>query len=434
MLFSMSLEYQRAGLEIRERFHLADEHVPRVHARLVGHGAREVVLVRTCNRLEAYCWWPEAGSTANEAVDGDGSAASQLLTKIGLKICSAWVDGDELAAAEMLRFATLHSGRGVASHLFRVASGLESQILGDIHIIGQLRRGLRESIELESAGTHLHRLFETAFRVGKRVKRETHLMSTRSGVGSEAARTAIARIEESGLGAFAVIGSGKIGTQAARSLSRRGVRGLTIVNRRALRAERLATELGHASGVGLARLPETLARASAIIVATAASEPVITDQMILAGRREAARMGIPVKPLLIIDVCVPRNVAPSVGKLEGVSLVDLDTLHPEAADIEKLRLASVPKAEAIVTEAAEEFQQWLLLASARRALTPLRGLLSEVCRREIAYFAGESEPARRATERIVARVMANPMIALRAASARGEETSEARTVLETLFA
>lgn len=430
MLVSMSLNYRHAGLGIRERFHLADEDVPRVHARLIQEHATEVVLVRTCNRLEAYCWCPQVGNRSPI----DGAEICRPDPDLGRGIARAWVGGDEEATEELVRYARIEHGSGVVRHLLRVASGLESQILGDIHIIGQLRKGYREAVALGSAGSHLHRLFETAFRIGKRVKRETHLMSTRNGVGSEAARVSVAHAIESGVGSVAVVGSGKIGTQAARSLSERGVRDLTILNRTPHRAERLASEIGLASGLGLESLEKVVATSSVIIVATSASSPVLTPATILAGRIAARRLGLPVSRLLVVDVSVPRNVDALVGKMEGVDLIDLDTLHPEAADTEKLRRASVPQAESIASDGESEFLEWLDLESARRALIPLRGLLSEICRREIAYVTGSDANSHRVADRIVARVMANPMIALRAASARGEEIDGTTEVLEALFA
>ena len=131
---------------------------------------------------------------------------------------------------------------------------------------------------------------------------------------------------------------------------------------------------------------------------------------------------------------VPRNVAPDVAELPGIELMDLDRLHPEAAEIEDLRRAAVPRAEALVADAERELMGWLELGDARDALRPLHGVLSEICRREIAYVAGESEDSERAAARIVARLLAHPMVALRSASERGEPIAEIGDLLETLFA
>ena len=122
MLIIVSLDFRRAHLEIRERFHLADSQVPDVIGALRCAGAEEVVIARTCNRLEAYCWWDNADDRSAKEISQD--------------ICRAWVRGDEAAAEEMHTFAQTRADSAAVSHLLRVASGLESLVLGDIHIIG----------------------------------------------------------------------------------------------------------------------------------------------------------------------------------------------------------------------------------------------------------------------------------------------------------
>jgi glutamyl-tRNA reductase len=396
MLLSLGLDFRRAGLDVRERFHLDDPDVPRVCTALAERGVEETVLTRTCNRVEVYCWWPGA------AGDPDPGRA------IGL----AWVGGDA-GEGEVLRAnAALRAGADAARHLFRVAAGLESQILGDVHILGQLRRAFRDAVAAGSLGSHLHRLFETALRVGKQVKRETGLTSTRNSVGAAAARRAALRFGGLAGRACVVVGCGKSGTHAARTLCELGATAVALVNRTVDRAEKLARELPSARAAGLDALPGLLAGADVVVVATRAQAPILSAAAIRGPRASA--------PLLVIDISVPRNVEGAVGAVPGVELVDLDSLHPEAAEGERSRLRAVPRAEALVAEGTGEFVRWLELQDARRALRPLHAVLSEVCRREVAHLAGASELAERTAGRIVASVMAHPMAALRAASARGE--------------
>ena len=431
MLVSLGLDHRSAGLEIRERFHLPDPAVPRVYEALAAIGIREAVLARTCNRLEVTCWWP--GAELGE----DGLEA-------GRAICRAWVGGDGPEAELLLSHSRVRTSTDAVRHLLRVAAGLESQILGDIHILGQIRRAFRDAVENGSVGSHLHRLFETALRVGKQVKRETHLMATRSGVGSEAARRAMDCPAQTGREALAdrlcvVVGSGKIGSQAAHSLAALGAKKIAIVNRTLHRAQTLADELGGtAEAGGLDALPGLLARAAVVIVATDAPDPVLTAADLLRSRptggsgSDSMRPGR--TPLLVIDVSVPRNVEPAVAGVLGVELIDLDTLHPEAADVEKSRNAAVPEAEARVDTGVADFFGWLDLDEARQALRPFHEALSEICRREVAYVIGSSPLSDRTAERIVARVLAHPMTRLRAASERGESVQAAAGALGGLFA
>lgn len=423
MLVSMSLDHRRACLSIRERFHLEDADFDPVFRSLERRGAGGAVLAQTCNRLEAYCWWPTASEPYGE---GHGLRDPILRHRIGREICRAWTGGVEEAADELHRYAEIRSGPDTVEHLLRVAGGLESQVLGDIHILGQLRAAFHRAVEAGAIGPNLHRLFETAFRTGKRVKRETGLMATRSGVGSEAARFASSIAADEGL---AVLGCGKIGRQAAARLVTSGVRDLTLVNRTPSRAERVAAELGSGRAVGLDALPALLAEARVLIVATDAPSPVLTEAMVSAAC-EARRPG---PPLTVIDVSVPRNVEASVADLPGVELLDLDTLHPEADEVAALRCAAIPRAEALVAEASTDFLAWLELDVVRRALSPLREVLGEVCRREIAFLTGESQDSERAAERIVARVMSHPMSTFRSACARGESVKEPAATLGELF-
>ncbi len=416
MLVSLGLDFRSARLEVRERFHLREDDVVRIQDTLARRGVRETVITRTCNRVEAYCWWPEAAE--NASLDP------------GREISRAWVEGDGPEANALHALAHMRGSGGAARHLFRVAAGLESQILGDIHILGQLRRAYRDAIEAGRVGSHLHRLFETALRVGKQVKRETRLLARRNGVGSETARKANERLGRLAGRTCVIVGCGKSGSHAARCLSQLGATDIALVNRTVERAEKLARDLGNARAAGLEALPGLLAEAHLVVVATGASEPVLTAPLLERARRQAGRQ----RPLLVIDVSVPRNVEASVGRMPQVELVDLDSLHPETAELQKSRMAAVPEAEGLVEEGVGEFVHWLELAQARRALRPLHAALSEICRREVSHLAGESPLATRTADRIVASLMAHPMTALRAASKRGEPVEDAIGALGALFA
>lgn len=413
MLVSLGLDFRRAGLEIRERFHLGDSDVARVSDALAARGARETVLTRTCNRVEAYCWWPDAG--ASRPVDP------------ALEIARAWTEGDASRTLALRAHARVRRAGGVPRHLFRVAAGLESQVLGDVHILGQLRRAFRDAVEMGSIGSHLHRLFETALRIGKQVQRDTGLAAARSSVGAEAARFAAARAGGLEGRRCVVVGCGKSGAHAARAFARLGAADLTVLNRTEERARRLARDLGRATGAGLDALATCVTRADVVVVATGAAEPLVSARAVRAMRRRVKA------PLLIVDVSVPRNVETGVGALPGVELVDLDSLRPEAPGIERLRRQAIPEAEAIVEDGVDDFEHWLDVRAAGRRLRPFREVLSEICRREVAFLVGESPGARRTADRIVARVMAHPMSALRTASLRGAWFDDAADALAGLF-
>lgn len=414
MLVSVGLDHSHAQLEVRERFHLDDDDVPAIREALTARGAAETVLVRTCNRVEIYSYWSER--------DGDGGHRD-----IGDELCRAWARrGDH--DPELLRSsARIRIGDDAVRHLFRVASGLESQILGDMHILGQVRRALREAVSGRSVGSHLQRLFETALRVGKQVQRETMFRATRSSVGAEAARWATARSGGVAGRHCVVIGCGKSGTQAARTLHDLGAARITVVNRTRARAERLAAEIGRTEAAGLDDLTDVLSTADVAIVATSSERPVLTTRDVLAARGGDSRA----VPLLVVDVSVPRNVEGGVGLISHVELLNLDALRPESSDLEQ---DAVLDAQILVEDAVDEFRRWIALRPAGRVLRPFHEVLTQICRRELSYMTGNVDSAaERTASRIVARIMAHPMTTLREATARGESLVDELSALALLF-
>jgi glutamyl-tRNA reductase len=209
-----------------------------------------------------------------------------------------------------------------------------------------------------------------------------------------------------------------------------GAADIVLMNRSSDRAEALAKDLwGRAAPFD--RLHRELARADVAIIATSADRPPVRAASLRFCRESA---GTQDRPLVLIDLSVPRNVEPEVAGLPGVELLDLDALHPPLAQAEALRRAAVPQAEIIVTEELAAFMVWVRAEAAREALRPLREALNEVCRRELA-FAGAKAGADldRAAERIVAKLMARPMTVLRTATARGESVDRVTDTFKTLF-
>jgi len=415
VLISIGLDFGFAPIDVRERFHRSDAEVEGRYASMDrSRRGVEVVFVSTCNRLELYAWDPSAAADPDRAFRA---------------LAGHWAPG-RAERDELLQRSKLRSGRAVARHLLAVAAGLESQILGDIHILGQLRKSFRAAQRADALGSHLHRLFQVAFRAGKAVRRETELMAGRSSVGSEAAGRALRVSEPAQDRHVVVLGCGKVGSHAAETLAERGVGRLTLVNRTRSRAESLARELD-AEVVDWAELHEVVAGADAVIVATGAPTPILKVRALHELRADASARE---RPLLVLDVGMPRNVAPySEGEASGVLLVDLDALHPEMASVERARRAAVPEAEEVVETEVETFFSWLAVQPAREALEPLRETLIAICERELAYAAGE-EVANRTASRIVAKVLASPMVHLRDECQNGRPVTDVAAVLSTLFA
>ncbi|HET7229893.1 MAG TPA: glutamyl-tRNA reductase [Longimicrobium sp.] len=413
MPVSLVLDFRGADLPTRERFHLPEERVAELYAGSRDGAVREMVLLSTCNRLEVY------GAPGEQGPDAVARAVAEIARR--------WT-GDEARSRELLRTATHRSGADAARHLVRVAAGLESQVLGDAQVLGQVRAAYASAREAGTVGPVLHRLFETALRVGKRVQTETRLVGGRSSVGAEAAELTARHAGPPAERRIVVVGCGKTGEQAARRLAKLGARDLVLVNRTPERAIHLAGEVW-GRPARWEQMHQELARADVAIVATGADLATVRAASLGFCRRQAGTFG---RPLLLVDLSVPRNVEPEAAGLPGVTLMDMDALRGPLAQAEAARRAAIPAAERIADEELARFAAWLAEGAAREAVAPLREALEEVCRRELAFATGP-DSAQALTSRIVAKLLARPMSSLRAATARGEELTVVTEMLRHLF-
>ncbi len=432
MLLSLVVDYRNADVATRERFHLTAERLGRLYgarpAAVAGRPAARVAAARvalaTCNRSEAYAWAPAA------------AAGSRALEAQYVALARDWM-GTDVGARQLLAVARRRAGDPAAAHLLRVAAGLESQVLGDSQLLGQLREAHAAAGGAGATGGVLHRLFETALRVGKRVRTETALSSGRHSVGAEAANVVLRRFGSLAHARVVVVGCGTTGERVARQLAKLGARDLVLVNRSPERAERLVAAVG-GRAAPLAALYGELALADVAIVATASIEPVVYADPLVSARRRCSTAQY---PLLIVDLSVPRNVDPALHSVAAVTVVDLDALRPAVAAGERERGASVPAAERIVEEERAGLAEWVRDAAAREAVRPFCAALAAVCRREVAYAVGmagadaavRDAVAERAAGRVVAKLLAGPMQTLRAAAAEGESCDALVAALARLF-
>ncbi len=420
MLISLAVDYHHADLATRERFHLTPARLDRLYA--LAQGETEIVAIATCNRSEAYAW----------------IGGQQRLTEATWRLFARSWMGDA-GASKLLAVAVRRTGVEAARHLFRVASGIESQVLGDGQLLGQLRDAYALAGLRGGPRSMVRRLVEQALHVGRRVRKETQLASGRQSIGAEAARLAAQRFGSSiGRARAVVVGCGKTGERVARQLVKLGVTDIVLTNRTPDRAQRLATLLrGRAAPIDA--LYAELAMADVAVFATASPEAVLYADPLVAMRRRCETERY---PLLLIDISLPRNIDASVAHIPNVVVADLDALQPALVAGERDRRDAVPLAEAIVEEELRQFEAWLTAAPVRAALGPLRRELRDICRREVAYItahghglADESEDAiaERTADRIVAKLLARPMIELRGAMLRGEPVEDLVSTLTRLF-
>ncbi len=479
--------HHTAPLAVREALALGPDQVSRLLAEVHAERAyQEALLLSTCNRTEFYFVGPSRSA----------DPAADLLARI------ARVKGTAAPPADP---ATLyrHTDTAAVRHLFRVAASLDSQLVGESEILGQVKRAYRLAVEARTASFLLHRLLHWAFRVGKRVRTETALGDGAVGVPQAAVDLAgqiFARLADK---TVLVVGAGETAEAVARALLAQGVRRLLVANRTPARAERLADALRRAAGaadepaegrcpalsaeagppvagggaarlgtdegaasppaaddrpapeaaaagpsaggdraaaplevetVGLDRLVEAVERADLVITSTGAAEPILTEAALGPALRRRRR------PLMLIDIAVPRDAEPCLARLESVYLYDLDDLDALVARNLERRRAEIPLAEAIVEDEVAAFERWRASRRAAPTIRLLRRRLDGIGRGLLQRYAGRFPGAERAeleafVEAFARRVLHHPIALLKhlATDAPPSERMAAVDLVRRLF-
>jgi len=350
----VGVNHRTAPLEVRERFAHAAREVPASLERVLAAGAGGGVLLSTCNRTEFYLAEP-----GEEAPDAVWAILSERL-------------GDGRSASA---YGYFRRDRDAVRHLYRVSAGLESMILGESQIQGQVREAWEMS--KSQAGPVLHRLFQSALLVGARVRSETGLAMGAASAASAAVAVAGKIFHQLAGRSALVLGAGDMAELAATCLASEGVRVTMVANRTYERAQAVAEELG-ARALTLDQAWEHFATADIVLSSTAAPHAVVTWERVAAAIERRGR-----RPLCILDVAVPRDVEPAVGRLENVFLYDIDDLQTVAAQATAERRKEIPAAEHIVTEEVDRFWTWYGGLAVVPVLKEFRGRLDQVRAQEL---------------------------------------------------
>ncbi|HEY2801901.1 MAG TPA: glutamyl-tRNA reductase [Chthoniobacterales bacterium] len=337
-LFCVGLSHHTANVETRERFvgHAEIDRILREEA-----GCSEALLLTTCNRVEVY-------AAAAEAVPTERIA--RYLVRAGTMPL-----GDEVEAFYR------HEAQQCVQHLFRVASGLDSMVIGETEILGQAKKAYAAARESGAAGPFLHRLFQRAFRVAKLVRTHTDITRGAVSVGSVAVDLAEKIFGNFESRKVLLLGAGEASERTARALVKRGVRDLRVSNRSIERAKSLAAQVG-GRPVAIESWKTHCCEVDILISSTASAEPIVTQDSLaplLLERRN--------RPLFIIDIAVPRDVAPDVNEMEGVFLYDIDSLQSIAQQSLVQRRQQIAAGEEIIAGHVVEFGGWFTSARARWA-------------------------------------------------------------------
>jgi glutamyl-tRNA reductase len=331
-LFCVGLSHHTANVETRERFVGSAG----TECTLRAAGCAEALVLATCNRVEVY-WASEKRVSTDEI-------AQCLLQDGGVS------DRDRREAWPFYRY----EAEKCVQHLFRVASGLDSMVVGETEILGQTKKAYQSARASGAVGPCLHRLFQRAFRVAKQVRTHTEITRGSVSVGSVAVDLAQKIFGELGNCRVLVLGAGETSERTARALISRGVSHLRVSNRSNDRAQELARRVG-GQAVRFDEWPQQCREIDILITSTSSETPLLTSTNL--GPMLADRMD---RPLFIIDIAVPRDVDPAVNEMEGVYLYDIDALRSVAEQSLAVRRQQTASAEAIIAEHVADFLEKVL--------------------------------------------------------------------------
>ena len=369
----------------------------------------EIAVLSTCNRLEVY------------AVS-DGESFQDLIDFAS--------ESTGVQKSEILSLAARRKDREAVAHLFRVSSGLDSMVLGETQVLGQVADAYDLAREYGGIGPILSALFRAAIHAGKRAHTETAISRNAGSVSSVAARLAAEKIGDISDASIVVIGAGEMAELAVEALRHRDAKRITVLNRTRERAEELAARW-QARAIGFERISEALRAADIVVTSTGAPHLVISRELV-----EEAMEFRPERPLIIIDIAVPRDVDPGVNELANAHCYDIDDLEARLNDSMTERNEAVPEAEAIIEAETDGFMAYLrsldvvpIVAALRSQAEAIRRVETEKSLRLLAHLAKEDrDRIEFLTKSILDRFLHKPTLRLKAAAESGSAVEYAAAI------
>jgi glutamyl-tRNA reductase len=363
-LICAGINHHTAPVALRERFALGLDAQRRLFQspaarELRQAGLAELVILSTCNRTEAYA-----------APQMDAGRLRHLLASIS-----------DLPTSAIDPHTYAHSGDAAVRHLCRVAAGLDSMVLGESEILGQVATAFETAAREGAVGPVLDAAFHTALRAGRRARAETGISRLPTSVSTEAVRLIADAVGPFDDKSILIIGTGKMGRLAGQALRAHGGRRLTVVSRTAAHAEELAREWG-AAALAWHDLPAAIAASDVVLCSTGAPHAVVTRELV---ERAIGSAGDG-RRLVFVDIAVPRDVEPAVSTLPGVEVYDLDTLQQRLQGNLELRRREIPAVERIVNDEAGRFETWRHGMSVRPLLSEIHARGETIRQREMQRF------------------------------------------------
>ncbi len=415
-LLAIGVSHKTAPVEVRERLALPEARSAEFMRDLRGAtDIHEAVAISTCNRTELYL-------VVGDPVEAESTVLAMLARQAGIR------------PTELTTTIYSHRNCDAARHLYRVTSGLESMIVGEAEIQGQIKRAYDAALATEMVGPLTNRLFKAALGTGKRVRRETAIGEGQLSLPAVAVALAREQLGDLNGREVVIVGTGETSELTARALADSGGRTVFVANRRRDRAIGLARRYGGRS-VSFDQLPQVLQQADIVVAATASPHLLLEARELAEVMDDRDR-----RPILLIDLAVPRDIDAACAEIGGVSLYDIDDLQAVIVRNRKVRQAEARKAEGIIEEEINHFAAWLGSLEVLPTIAALRAHATEIAEQVVAENAGKWESASpRDKERVdaLARALVNRLLhepTLRMKELRDDRVHARMALVRELFA
>lgn len=392
-LACVGISHHTAPLQLRESLWFSEDEIRTSLPRLKSDGMGECVLFSTCNRTELYVF--------SEEREPNVDAMKQFLVQYK---SAATVD----ASTHLVGLVNVSA----AEHLFKVSSGIDSMVIGDVQILSQVKRGFTLARESGTAGFFMHKLFESAFHVGKRARSETHISEGAISVGYAAVELAQRIFDDLKEKRALVIGAGETAQLTAKHLVSKGIGHLFITNRTAERAEALVKLVG-GSVLPFDQFHERIPDVDILLSSVQSEKYILTREDIQKANKHRRSSA-----LFLVDIGVPRNIDPAAKDVENVFLYDLDSLNAMVRENVERREEEIPKIQAIIADELSSFYQWHAGLQANPTISALRELAERIRKEEIEKNYNRFEQKDRelleiVTKRIVNKILHTPIVNLK---------------------
>lgn len=394
----VTLSYKNAPVSVRDKVALSERQIKSIYSKARDlFPVSELLIISTCNRTEVYY-------TSEQIIDE--ALISVLLLEKGIA-----------DTAEYLKYFTIISDHAEAIvHLFNVSIGLESQVVGDIQIINQIKNAYQWCADAQLAGPFLHRLLHTIFFCNKRVVQETQFRDGAASVSYATIDMMDSLVTQPSLAKVLVIGLGEIGADVVDNLADSKFENICLVNRTYQKAEEIAQKHGMRAAP-YENLWEEIAKADIIISSVAVPQPIITKEHL-------AVLNI-VSHKYLFDLSIPRSIENDVEKVHGVILYNIDNIQARANKALEMRLNAIPDVRAIIAQSIQEFEVWEKEMEVSPTIQKIKNALEQIRMEEMARHAkhlSEDEALKidAITKNIMQKIIKLPVLQLKAACKRGE--------------